>query len=198
MKGRRLRLAEPLVLALLEDPEELHLDLERNLADLVEEERPLARGFELSRAILVGPGESAASIAEELRLDERRRKRGAVDGDEGHARSVPELVEDPRGELLSGSGLTADEHRRAGGGEETELLVDVVHGGGVADELERALVGLLLAGGDGLRLRVVGGQPQRAVHMLREQVGIERLRDEVERPVAHSGSRSRPCRPRPR
>ena len=55
---------------------------ERHVADLVEEERAAVRGLELADAPLVGAGERAALVAEELALEELVRDRRAVERDE--------------------------------------------------------------------------------------------------------------------
>ena len=81
--------ADPGDLALLQRAQELRLQGERQLADLVEEERPGVRGFESSGARAVGAGEGAALDAEELGLDQPLRNRRAVDRDERLRRSAP-------------------------------------------------------------------------------------------------------------
>ena len=47
--------------------------LERELGDLVEEQRPLVRELNVSGRIAVGPGERAPDVAEELTLEQGRR-----------------------------------------------------------------------------------------------------------------------------
>ena len=71
--ARGERLAEPLELALLQDPQQLGLEVRAHGPDLVEEERPLVRLLEASRARADGAGEGAADMAEELRLEQRFR-----------------------------------------------------------------------------------------------------------------------------
>ena len=75
-------LADGQHLALLDDAEELGLELERQLADLVEKQGPAAGGAHQAGVGLAGAGEGAAHVAEELALDELRADRRAVDGDE--------------------------------------------------------------------------------------------------------------------
>ena len=53
------------------------------MSDLVEEDRAPRGGLEEACARGSGVGKGAALVAEELRLDERRWKRGAVHLDEG-------------------------------------------------------------------------------------------------------------------
>ncbi len=84
----------------LEHAQELRLQLERELADLVEEERP-ARG-ELDEAALhpARAGEGARRVAEELALEQRGREARRVDGDERALRALAPAVEQRGGELL--------------------------------------------------------------------------------------------------
>ena len=74
--------AERLVLALLQDAQELHLHLRRELADLVEEERAAGGLREAAVLLRDGAGERAALVAEELALEDRLGDRRAVHGDE--------------------------------------------------------------------------------------------------------------------
>ena len=68
----RLRGADPLELPLLQDAQQLHLELERQLADLVEEERSAVGQLEAAAASPVGAGEGTLLVAEELALDQAR------------------------------------------------------------------------------------------------------------------------------
>src|SRR5436190_5182085 len=60
---------------LLEDPQELGLQIRRELADLVEEKRAAARELELAELTRDRARERALLVAEELRLEEMRRDR---------------------------------------------------------------------------------------------------------------------------
>ena len=68
--------------ALLQRAQELHLEVQRQLADLVEEERAAVGDLELARARRDGAGEGALHVAEELTLDEVLGDGAAVDDDE--------------------------------------------------------------------------------------------------------------------
>src|SRR5262249_7915238 len=104
---------DPGELALLEHAEQLRLESERQLADLVEEERASRRRLELADAPLGRPGEGAALVAEELALEELVRDRGAVERDERPA-PAGMVVEGLRDQLLPGAGLALDEHGGVG------------------------------------------------------------------------------------
>ena len=68
--------------ALLQRAQELHLEVQRQLADLVEEERALVGAWNLPGAARDRAGEGALHVAEELALDEVLGDGAAVDGDE--------------------------------------------------------------------------------------------------------------------
>ena len=78
----RLQPADPGKLALLEHAQQLGLQLQRQIADLVQEHRALAGGFELAGAPLGRAGEGAALVAEQFALDQAVRDSRAVDRDE--------------------------------------------------------------------------------------------------------------------
>ena len=80
--AHRLDPADALELALLERAKELHLHLDGDLADLVEEQRAAVRELEASGLARDRARERAALVAEELALDELLRDRGAIDLDE--------------------------------------------------------------------------------------------------------------------
>ena len=107
---RGLRLADAADLARLERAQQLRLELERQLADLVEEHRAAVGRLEGAGAVAVGAGEGAAHVAEELALDEVRADRAAVDDDERLVRARAALDDLGRDELLAGAALAVDEH----------------------------------------------------------------------------------------
>ncbi len=60
------RVAEAPDVLLLQDPQELHLEIDGQLADLVEEQRAAGRLLEEAAAVGGGVGEGALPVAEEL------------------------------------------------------------------------------------------------------------------------------------
>ena len=91
-----LRRAEALDLLALEDAEELRLQLEGQLADLVEEDRAAVGRLERAGALPVGAGERAPLVTEELGLDQVLADRAAVHDDEGLAGAWAVLVDRAR------------------------------------------------------------------------------------------------------
>src|SRR5207248_285856 len=104
--ARRLLVAHALELALLEHAQELGLELDRDLADLVEEERPAVRELEAAEPILDRPGEGALHVAEELALEELPRNRAAIHLDERSVAPRAPVVDRACDELLARAGLT--------------------------------------------------------------------------------------------
>ena len=109
-----LRGAEPLELAGLQHAQQLGLHLERQLADLVEEDRAPVRQLEAAGRAGDRAGEGALLVAEELALDERGGQGRAVHRDERPAPAGAAVVDGARHQLLAGPGLAEHEHRRVG------------------------------------------------------------------------------------
>ena len=99
---------------LLQRAQELHLEVERQLADLVEEERPLVGDLELARPRRDGAGERPLHVAEQLALDEVLGDGAAVDDDERRRGAVRASVNLAGDELLARAGLAGDEHADVG------------------------------------------------------------------------------------
>ena len=117
------RAAEPLDLPFLEHPQQLGLQLQRQLADLVEEDGPAVGQLEAAGLRGERAGERAALAAEELALDQRPGQRAAVDHDEVAVAPRAALVDRARHELLARARLAEEEH----GGVRGRDLLDAVH-----------------------------------------------------------------------
>ena len=66
--------ADALEGVLLQDAQELHLEVQRHLADLVEEQRAAVRRLEAAHAVAHRAGERAAHVAEQLALEQLARR----------------------------------------------------------------------------------------------------------------------------
>src|SRR5262249_36743031 len=77
--SRRRAAAEPHHLAALDDAQELRLRVERQLADLVEEDAASMRGLEEPRSRDDGAAEGASLVAEQLAFEDRLGQRRTVD-----------------------------------------------------------------------------------------------------------------------
>ena len=98
-------------LLLPEDPEQLDLGFEGQLADLVQEDRPVAGLLELARRFRPGVGEGPPDMAKELGFDEVPGNGPAIDDDERAVLAGAGVMDGPGDELLAGPALPGDEDR---------------------------------------------------------------------------------------
>ena len=108
----RLRAADALERHLLEHAQQLGLDLEVDVADLVEEERAAVGLFEPAHAVAVGAGERTLDVAEELAFEQALRQGGAVDLDERPCRAGTGLMDRRGQQFLARAALAPDQHGR--------------------------------------------------------------------------------------
>src|SRR5262249_25383479 len=80
--GNFLAPTQPLDAPLLQEAQQLCLQGERQVADLVEEQRALVRDFDLAWRLLGCASERALFIPEQLALEQILRDRRAIDGNE--------------------------------------------------------------------------------------------------------------------
>src|SRR4029077_9589897 len=109
---RPRRLAPPYLheLPRLDHPQELRLQRHRQLADLVDEQRPRVRQREEPRPVLHRPREAPPHVPEQMALHQPLRNRRAV---QRHQRPVPPRalrVDRPRDQLLARPRLPRDAH----------------------------------------------------------------------------------------
>ena len=134
--------AHPADLLLLQDPQQLHLGLPGDLADLVQKQGAAVGQFEHALpAAPGGAGEGPGLIAEQLALQQAVADGGAVDG---HERAVPAVagVVDGLGEqLLAGAGLSQDQHGGPGGGIALGDLNGAADGRGVPQNVVEGVFG---------------------------------------------------------
>src|SRR5258706_358240 len=81
-------LAERRDFAGLEESQQFRLQVQAHFADLVEEDRAVARGADQAGVVAVGAREGAAAVAEQLRFDQVPRDCGAIERDERLARAI--------------------------------------------------------------------------------------------------------------
>ena len=92
---------DALELALLQDPEQLHLQVGGQIADLVEEQAPAVGQLEAALAGGDGAGEGALLVTEQLGLEQALGERGAVDLDERPRRPRARVVDRLGDQLLA-------------------------------------------------------------------------------------------------
>src|SRR5258705_8287001 len=98
-----LRRPEALEGAFLQHAQQLGLEVERQIADLIEEQRSVVRELEAPLACANRARERAARVSEQLALDERRRQRGAIDDDERVRAAGAPIVNRPGEQLFPGA-----------------------------------------------------------------------------------------------
>src|SRR5262249_21664503 len=101
-------------LLLLDHLEQLRLDLQVHVADLVEEDRPAVRDLEQPHLRAGRAGERAPLVAEQLRLEQLARERGAVEVHDRLVGARALLVQPLRKERLARPGLALNEDRALG------------------------------------------------------------------------------------
>jgi hypothetical protein len=104
----RVRVADALELALLQHPQQFHLQGGAHRAHFVEEERPFVRLLEASLAVADGTRERAAHVAEQLRFEQRFRDRAAIERDEPVHSPRAVVMNRSRDHFFAGAGLAGD------------------------------------------------------------------------------------------
>ena len=171
-----LRVADAEDDALLQRAEELHLQVQRELADLVEEERALVGLLELAGLVDDGARERAAHVTEQLALDEVLGDGAAVDRHERPVLALAPAVELLRDELLAGARLARDEDADVGAGDLLELAEHLEHRRARADDLAELLVVEL-----GDELGLVGAERVQEHRVLQDERRLRREdREELE------------------
>jgi hypothetical protein len=105
------RAADALELTVLEDAKKLRLEVQGELADLVQEERPAVGELEAAHAGGGRAREGALLVAEQLALDEGGRQGGTVDADQRARTPGAPVVDRPGQELLPRARLPKEQHR---------------------------------------------------------------------------------------
>ena len=108
--------ADRIDLAVLQGAQQLHLGVERQLADLVEEQRALIGFDEFADALLDGAGEGALLVAEQDALDQILRDGAAIDGDEGLGFAAAFALDGASDQLLADARFAFDQDGNGGVG----------------------------------------------------------------------------------
>ena len=106
--ARRLLVAQPLELPVLDRAQQLGLPLQRHRTHLVEQQRAAIGELEAAVAIGGRAGERALAVAEELALPDLERHRRAIDLDEGGRRASGERVQATGQQLLARARLAGE------------------------------------------------------------------------------------------
>ena len=100
-----------------EEAEQLGLEVEADVADLVEEEGAARGGADDAGERDLRAGERALAVAEQLALEHVARDRGAVERVERAVGAVGRAMDDAREHLLAGAGLAREQDRDRCGGD---------------------------------------------------------------------------------
>src|SRR4030095_14087895 len=106
------RSAQTLEFPLLQHSQDLRLRDQREVGDLVEEERAAVGQLEAAFLAPGGARERALLVPEQLGLEQRFRERRAVDRHEGAGAPTGTLVDRARDQLLARAALALDENGR--------------------------------------------------------------------------------------
>src|SRR5438093_7839561 len=156
----RPRASQALKLLLLQGTEQFRLQLRRDIANFVEEQRPLVRQLEAADLLAHCAGEGPFLVAEQLALQQPGGDGRAVELDEGLPPAGAEVVQGACDELLARARLAKNEDGGAGAGDGVDLLQDPAERGAVADDLPEVVRGadLLLRGDLLLQVDLLLGQ----------------------------------------
>ena len=154
---------------LLDRAQQLDLQQQRQLADLVEQQRATVCGLEQAILVARRAGEAALAVAEQLALHQFGRDGAAVDGDERSFGAWPEVVDHARRQFLAGARLATDVDRCLAACELGDQCPGVVHLRRIADQRQaRAASGPAF------------GKAQRRAGQVAQGLQVDRLGDEVE------------------
>ena len=129
--------ADAFEIALLQHPQQLALQFERNFADLVEKQRAAVGEFEPADAVAHRAGEGAADMAEELALEQFARDRRAIDPDQRPVAAAARLVDGARDQFLAGAGFACDHDGRRGRRHQLDLAQRLLDRLALADDAAR-------------------------------------------------------------
>ena len=117
-----LGLADPLVFTVLEHPQQLGLELRRQLADLIQEQCACRGVLEVAGPRRGGAGEGTLGVTEKGGFHQGRGDSGAVEGEVGLTGPGRSVVQGPGDEFLPGPRFALDQHREGRAGVLSHLL----------------------------------------------------------------------------
>ena len=176
--------------SVLDHPQQLGLQVQRNIADFVQEQRPAVGLLKLAYMARMGIGEGAFYVAEEFALEQRF---GNGPGIHRHHRlSAAEApgMDLPRQHILAGAVFAGDEHRGVGRGNLVHRFPDGGHRPGSAPEhgsfpLPGMTGCLAWSGARRISPHRFPGFVARCRQRGHQLVIVPRLHDEVEGPAFH-------------
>ena len=121
------RSADPKEPAGFQNPQQPHLQVAGHLGDLVQEQGAAVGALEHSGVIAHRPGKAPSLVTEQLRFDQGRCDRAAVDGDKGSVSAGAVLVHGAGGEFLAAAALADQHHAGMRRTDAADLLAHELH-----------------------------------------------------------------------
>src|ERR1041385_7117925 len=162
--------------AALERSQEPRLELEWQLADFVQEQRPSVRTFESPRVSRHRARERSALVSEELALRQVRCDGAAIEYDERPAATLAEHMDRVCENVLAGAGFSDERERQLRYGKTFERFEHAAHRRGYRNEIAEST--------DAIRLFARGDSNQRRRRTLGE-LGVRELRTELDGARSH-------------
>jgi len=145
---QRFGAAETLERALLQNAEQFCLRVGRKRGDFVEDDGAGATEFETAEFTVHSAGERAAFVTEELALDERGRKRGAIDFEERRVATRTEFMNETRKMVFARAGFASDKERGGGCSDFLREVEQTARSGVFGDPGKAVGHGDIVAGGN--------------------------------------------------
>ena len=176
--------ADGIDFAFLQRAQELHLHVETQFADFVEEQRAAVGFQEFAEMFVGGAGERTFLVTEEDRFDEIFRDGAAIDGDKGFAGTLRRTLDRACDEFFADAGFAFDQDRDIRLCRALPQADHLTHFGAFADEIveDQPVFDFLL------QARHFAGQRadlQRVADRDRDALGARRLHEEVAGAGAH-------------
>ena len=176
---------------LLQNAQQLDLHRHRHRLDFVEEERAALGEFDLADATLLGAGEGAGLVAEQLAVEQRLGHATAVEGNVIVLAGVAEVMQAAGDHFLAGTGLAHDQHIDGGAGDIENQLADPRHLRRAADQARFEIVAVIEPAAQRFDFEHQRAFFQRTADDLDQIGGRKRLLHEVVGAVAHRLDRQR-------
>src|SRR5215469_893386 len=124
----RLRASETLELLLLDCPQQFRLEFQADIPDLIQKERAPVRQFKSAFSLDQSSSERPLLMTEQFAFEQSRGNGGAVHPHIRLLTSRAEVMDGARNQFLSSAGLSVEQDRGIGGGNDGNLLQHPLNG----------------------------------------------------------------------
>ena len=125
--------------AVLQHPQQLDLQRQRQVADFVEQQRAAVGDVKQPRMVAISPGERAFAIAEQFAFQQTFGKGRTVLHHECVVTAWPDAMDGPRHQFFTGTGLTAQQHGAGAVSHLADQAAGFSHGRAVANQPEHPM-----------------------------------------------------------